>query len=1212
MDSLGIWGYSWQLSTGLTVAAGCGFILTLYHRATQRFGSSSATGIVPDTQRDYSIPFDDKVQRFRILLETCIVLLIASGDVYTVFHKAFSQESVALDDILTVLFVWLSWFYAFGLALIYRWYKSPNEYVWKITIYLFGFYCVALCEAIYSGLRYVDFANMSLSSGIPMALTALLNLDLVYTTATVQRGPPFLCDGKSVIGVNVASIFSRLSFTWITPLVNAINLDSHTWLPNLPATFRASNLLIILDNYRSKSLLVRLFMADRTGVIIQVILALTTASLFYGPAFFVNLFLRFMQSIEDDPASAPLDRGLLLVCGLGVAMVVVELFLNQLLYYVSSYQARVKALLDIEIYRKTLRRLDTAKKEEDKDKASAGTVMNLISTDANLISDFISSWFFLAATPIEITAGVYLLYQLLGKSCLLGFFVMLAALPVNHFVFKIYTNTQTKLMTARDKRVALMNEALQGIRQIKFFAWESRWQQRIMEARKTELRLSFWSFTKLEEKTLTPAIAFTTIAIFSELQFVLMGLPETLVKLVQALTSIRRIETYLQDEEEVDLSSPAHPDYKGTIDLNIDIAFRDAVVTWPKSSSSSGEETPTGFALENLNVVFPSNAMSLICGATGSGKTLMVLGLLGEAVVVKGDVSFPKRMVTETAAIIPPEHWIQNGTTAYVAQTAWLQNASIRDNILFGLPYSEERYKETLFACALNKDLSIFEDGDMTEIGERGVTLSGGQKARVALARAVYSRAQTVLMDDVLSAVDAHTAKHLYQHCLTGNLMKNRTRILVTHHVNLCIPGADLLVHIHQGRVVAAGSPTELRQSGKLASILLESEEETENERKEMEPIDETTATNDKAPKVLVEEEERETGSVKSKYYLTYLKMVGGVPYWVLIALVVLVSRGLDIFVTWWLKEWTRASVDPNDRELVNFYLGIYVFATSMNIAIGQLRFVGIFIGGLRASKNLYGELMERVFRAPFRWFHVTPLGRTLNRFSKDFESIDSSIPPNMMQFTMQTLLLLASIVTVGFVLPIFALPMLIVTFINYLVGRKFAGASRELKRTDSVTRSPIFTHFSEALAGISTIRAFGATSRFMKDLLRSVDTNTKPYYYVSILNLWVGIRFSLMGACVCFVTSIIILLNLDSIDASTAGFCLSFILVYTHQMFGNIQQYTKLEMSFNAVERVVEYMNIDQEAPAITNLRPPTGWPSEGRIEVKDLEVRYAPDLPA
>ena len=436
--------------------------------------------------------------------------------------------------------------------------------------------------------------------------------------------------------------------------------------------------------------------------------------------------------------------------------------------------------------------------------------------------------------------------------------------------------------------------------------------------------VSFYSFTKWEGKELNAPIAFTVISVFAELRYALNVIPEAFIDGIQTFSSLKRIQNFL-DEDEIESAAPQ--DARNPID----VGFDKATIGW-KTPSEDVEvaEGESSFILKDVEAHFPNHELSLISGATGSGKTLLLLGLLGEAVLIDGKVSCPRVPLAETiysefdpiSDEINLNDWILDRSLAYVSQSPWLQNASIRNNILFGLPYIESRYKETLSACALDKDLHIFEDGDRTEIGEKGITLSGGQKARVALARAVYSRAGIVLMDDVLSAVDAHTAKHLYEHCLTGPLMKNRTRILVTHHIKLCLKGCSLLVHIDGGRAALVGSPHELRQAGKLNKIIeenddVEEEEAMADEQKVIDTtLDATTVKKgeEKAARVLIEEEGRATGSVKWRLYVIYFRMAGSVGFWVVMTAIVIAARSLELGESYWVKVWAQ-SYDNSSNE---------------------------------------------------------------------------------------------------------------------------------------------------------------------------------------------------------------------------------------------------------------------------------------------------------
>ncbi|CAO3650117.1 unnamed protein product [Cunninghamella blakesleeana] len=1175
-------------------------------------------------------------------------------------------------------------------------------------------------------------------NALPTVLRLLFTGDLVFTTITASRGPPFVDSEKRTVNLfNVASIWSIMTFSWATPLIRLAHKKKGLTdddLPALASHYRSYYLFSLINELKHSKLLYRIYRINRFSIFIQVILAIIAPILSYAPSYFINRILNLIQGVstgkKDDNF---IEVGILIIIGLGVSSLASITVMNQLYFLCyANNLVRIRSMLNIEIYRKSLHRIysisnfennnikdeddqkdvDKNKKEKEDSSIGNGAVVNLIGTDAARIAYFFSFWYFLITIPIELIIGIYFLYSLLDVSCFFGILVIVITLPLNHFNAKKYTKTQDQLMKIRDKRVNFMNEFLQGIRQIKFFAWENKWKERIMNARKIESKhlknlylnqlvlhllwqgaptlvivISFCTFTKLQGKELTAPIAFTAITVFNQLKITLSMLPEDCVQLCQALVSIRRIEKYLHEKE---IEPSSHTNVNNTIVIgfkNATIAYKlhktttnpsslplsslfdSTAKTLITSNINEEENNSDGFVLKDLNLEFPNDDLSIICGKTGSGKSLMMLSLLGEAFVLEGQVSCPRSSIADSVSedyklieeYIAEENWILNHAVAYVAQTAWLQNASIRDNILFGLPYNEKRYKDTLYVCSLIKDLSIFEDGDQTEIGEKGITLSGGQKARVSLARAVYSRAKIIFMDDVLSAVDAHTAQHIYENCLMGPLMKHRTRILITHHVKLCISGASYLVHIQDGYAHIAGSIDDLKNNGKLDTILEEddteqrmddsnSEKTDKGEEEEIIEFDKKKdisnkinynykGNNDdnddndgaykdgiderKSPKVLVEKEKRETGSVKLKFYYIYFKMIGNPLYWIFTIIIIIGSRGIDVTESWWIKQWaqsydtkiinhTSSMMNVSSKESkLDYYLGIYVVISICNILFSAT-FVGmIYFGTLQGSLKLYAELLQSILRAPLRFFDTTPIGRILNRFSSDFETIDSTLPNDLIQVIIQSTVVISSIIAVSVVLPLYLLPTFFIVIINAFVAITYSSSSRELKRLDSISHSPLFTHLTETVTGISTIRAFGVTRQFLQEMMTRIDINSRPLFFVFTSNRWIAARYGYSGAFVNVVTCIIILLNINHIDASQAGFCLSYVLMQSNQMFLVIRTYTKLEMSFNAIERVVEYMEIDQEADDITEYRPPPQWPIHGAIQVSNLQIRYADHLP-
>lgn len=521
-------------------------------------------------------------------------------------------------------------------------------------------------------------------------------------------------------------------------------------------------------------------------------------------------------------------------------------------------------------------------------------------------------------------------------------------------------------MGCTDKRLKLMNELLNSIRIVKFFAWEKEFRHRITTARDVELKAIrsrlynymwmgniyflipvlimvtvFYVYTKTFE--LTASTAFTALALFNTFKAIFDELPAITSFVLQGNVSLRRIGEFLAEEEITEASTTLHP--------TVNIGFVDnASFSW----ETPGDQQPVNPTLQNLNLSFPLNKLSLICGATGSGKTALLSSLLNETHCLSGAAILPRKPRS-------PGHIVGGAASgiAYVAQTAWLQNMSIRDNILFGLPYDAERYNKVLYMTALTRDLDILEYGDSTEVGEKvngcwlkktevGLTtftlcsVTGNQSkwwtktkvrrrinvnwiniqrtelvplCRVAIARAVYSQADIVILDDCLSAVDAHTAKHLYEHCLTGEYMKHRTVILVTHHVGLCIRAASYVVAMKDGQVESSGAPVEVINSGALGEDfnLLE-DIETGNEAESEEgpiPIVQATLTNTANQKdghgKLTKDEERAEGGVKLSVYKAYIMASGGYIFWVLILSLFCLAQGSVVGQDYWIRVWSAA-----------------------------------------------------------------------------------------------------------------------------------------------------------------------------------------------------------------------------------------------------------------------------------------------------------------
>lgn len=1113
-------------------------------------------------------------------------------------------------------------------------------------------------------------------------------------------------DEENVCGLVGASIWGTLLFSYTTKVVMlgnvAESLDIGD-LPIVPGNMRATtNFAKMKSAMREIKLRIRNWsppvgsgwnLAWRLLVVNALpftglfLLAAVSALLFYTPAVFLQKLVKYL---EQDGAREDMSWGWVWVMGLFLSNVITFLITGQLWSLsTTTIQVRLRIQMNSILFAKTLVRKDVAssapsaqqqedgakpkasdegddRKDDEDDLSTKAQIMTLMTTDVDRVSEFAWHLFSLVDSPIEIAIGTFFLYHLLGVSCFFGLAVACLFLPLNHLAGKIVVGAQENLMKARDERVALMNEILGGIRMLKFMAWERNFEARVLKVREKELKfqklnytietlwnaiwngspilvtlVSFWHYAVVRKMPLTPSVAFTSIMVFTEMKFALNALPETFINMLQSLVSLRRIEKYLNGGEVKAIPSLDRQDKI--------IALQSCTLTWPQdrsmsSAASSVASTPRQkFVLTDLTLNFPEGELSLVCGKLGSGKTLLLLSLLGEADVLAGQLLCPRSpsnlLASYAESVITKDKWIVQGSTAYVPQAAWLRNASIRDNILFNLPYDEERYRKTLEVCALLSDLDILEDGDESEIGERGVNLSGGQKARVSLARAVYSRASILLLDDVLSAVDAHTAFHLYNECLKGELMQGRTVVLVSHHVQLCAPGAKYIIALDNGRLQFEGS-SEAFLASSIMKTLLQSTDNTpktdEEEKEELikaeekvlampekngETSSETSSTviaptpaevkkERKAPRKLVEEEKRAIGRISRDIWETYIWACGGGWYWTIFMSILIAASLSPVIENGWLRYWSARPADEGANNPV-YYITVYAIINGVGLVVSTVRWFVLYKGSIHASTVLYKRLLETILFANIRFHDTVSRGRLLNRFGKDFEGIDSSLSDNFGRSIIYGLSATTTLVTVSVIGgPPFVVAAVILGLIYWNVAKVYGQTSRDMRRLDSVTRSPLYSIYGETISGVTIIRAFGASSKFLRDMLRCVDTNSNPYYWMWGVNRWLSVRFNLVSSGIVGATGLVCLVT-PGISASFAGFALAFASTITGDLLFMVRRFVGLEQSMVALERVKEYSELKREPPEFIEPRPPASWPSRGAIKCEDLVIRYAPDLP-
>ncbi|KDO75335.1 hypothetical protein CISIN_1g0003511mg, partial [Citrus sinensis] len=799
--------------------------------------------------------------------------------------------------------------------------------------------------------------------------------------------------------------------------------------------------------------------------------------------------------------------------------------------------------------------------------------------------------------------------------------------PVQTFIISRMQKLTKEGLQRTDKRIGLMNEILAAMDAVKCYAWENSFQSKVQNVRNDELSwfrkaqflaacnsfilnsipvlvtvVSFGMFTLLGGD-LTPARAFTSLSLFAVLRFPLFMLPNMITQVVNANVSLKRMEEFLLAEEKILLPNP--PLTSGLPAISI----RNGYFSW-----DSKAERPT---LLNINLDIPVGSLVAIVGGTGEGKTSLISAMLGE---------LPP--VSDASAVI-------RGTVAYVPQVSWIFNATVRDNILFGSAFEPARYEKAIDVTSLQHDLDLLPGGDVTEIGERGVNISGGQKQRVSMARAVYSNSDVFIFDDPLSALDAHVGRQVFDRCIRGEL-SGKTRVLVTNQLHF-LSQVDRIILVHEGMVKEEGTFEDLSNNGELFQKLMENAgkmEEYVEEKEDGETVDNKTSkpaangVDNDLPKeasdtrktkegksVLIKQEERETGVVSFKVLSRYKDALGGLWVVLILLLCYFLTETLRVSSSTWLSYWTDQSSLKTHGPL--FYNTIYSLLSFGQVLVTLANSYWLIISSLYAAKRLHDAMLHSILRAPMVFFHTNPLGRIINRFAKDLGDIDRNVAVFVNMFMGQVSQLLSTFVLIGIVstMSLWAImPLLLLFYAAYLY---YQSTAREVKRLDSITRSPVYAQFGEALNGLSTIRAYKAYDRMADINGKSMDKNIR-YTLVNMgANRWLAIRLEIVGGLMIWLTATFAVVQNGSAEnqeafASTMGLLLSYALNITSLLTAVLRLASLAENSLNAVERVGNYIELPSEAPlVIESNRPPPGWPSSGSIKFEDVVLRYRPELP-
>ena len=865
-----------------------------------------------------------------------------------------------------------------------------------------------------------------------------------------------------------------------------------------------------------------------------------------------------------------------------------------------------KPVLDEKAVKKAAKKAKKGKKGEEPQVAGVsgdgtgwgnGRVVNLMSVDTYRIDQASAMFHIIWTAPIGLVITLVLLIINIGVSALAGFALVILGMPALTIAVKSLLVRRKAINKITDQRVSLTQEILQAVRFVKYFGWEMAFLDRLGAIRKKEIHaiqvllairnaimavsmslpifasmLAFITYS-LTDNALNPANIFSSLALFNALRMPLNLLPMVIGQVVDAWSSIKRIQEYLLTEEIED---------EGVWDMEAPhaIELNDASFTWERTvtqdpetaaaatgkiaptksemkeekkaaakeeksglGSSSGDTTPDTasestkepFKLTDMNLKFGRNELVAVIGSVGSGKSSLLAAMAGDMRKTSGEIVF-------------------GAERAFCPQYAWIQNATVRENILFGKEMNRDWYNTVIDACALRPDLEMLPSGDATEIGERGITVSGGQKQRINIARAIYFDADVILMDDPLSAVDAHVGRHIFDNAICG-LMKDKCRILATHQLwvlNRC----DRIIYLEDGHVQAVDTFDNLMKNNVAFQNLMESTaiEKKEEANDDEDEVQEEKKVHKKRKKggALMQAEERAVKSVPWSVYKSYIQASGSLWNILLVLSFLIASQGANITTSLWLSWWTS--------DKWGFPTGVYMGGyAALGASQALLMFcfsLSLTILGTTASRVMLGAAITRALRAPMSFFDTTPLGRITNRFSRDVDTMDNNLTDAIRMYMLTLGMIISILILTIAYFPYFAIALVPLVILFVLAASYYRATAREMKRYEAVYRSTVFAKFSEGLSGTASIRAYGLQDRFIAKLRESIDEMNSAYYLTFSNQRWLSIRVDSVGIAVVFVSGLLVVFDRFNVNPSIGGLVLSYVLVLVQMLQFTVSPY--------------------------------------------------------
>ncbi|KAK6464913.1 P-loop containing nucleoside triphosphate hydrolase protein [Scheffersomyces coipomensis] len=1107
-----------------------------------------------------------------------------------------------------------------------------------------------------------------------------------------------------------ANIINRAFFYWVTPIMNVgynrtlqpndlyyltddLKIEYHTELykENLAAEINYSQIKHIQKKCRERgetvsttsvskeddlkdfklsafNLLMALALTFKKSIFYGFLFAIVSVTTMAAQPFLTKNLITFVEDKLLRP-SVNLGQGIGYAIGVSIMALMTGTSIAYYQYYIQMCGALLRSVLISLMLQKSF-----VLAPKGRHKFPTSKITSLMSTDLSRIERAFIYFPLFASLPIPIVLSIALLVVNVGVAGVIGVVVFILFLGAISLSTKQLYKYRTLVSGLTDERIRIIREIINNLKIIKFYSWEIPYLSNIIKARSKEVAvilkiqslrnvidavssgltgitamITFLVLYGLEGSTRNAASMFSSITSFDVLSFVIYFIPLGLSTTADSWNGLKRIAEYLSAEEIEPTES-----YVVSNDVNKSTAIdiMNASFSWDKfedddedmavkEESENAEKPEANFpGLLEINLSVKKGEFIVITGSIGSGKTSLLSAIANIMKIDEGKVEI-------------------NGTLINCA-APWIHNATIKDNILFGSNFEKEKYDNVVYACALQTDIDILEAGDLTEVGEKGITLSGGQKARINLARAVYADEDIILLDDVLSAVDARVGKHVVNHCMLG-LLKDKTRLLATHQLSL-IGSADRIIYLNGDGSIDVGTMEELGDTNSGFKRLMthsssdkEEVEETvpskpvfeeadiadelipkftketfqesssnvtrrrkvktdEAEEDSEEVFRDVTVGKDASKGKITQKEERAVNRIKNEVYYNFIKYGSGKlsPY-VTIPLMILLltlSTFSSIFSNTWLSFWISKKFDDRSNS---FYIGFYVLFNILNVVFLTTLFVILANITTNSSKNLILMAIKRVLHSPMSYLDVTPMGRIINRFTKDTDTLDNEIVENMKLLLVTTGGVVGILILLIIYLPWFAIAMPLIGGLFVAIASYYQASCREIKRLEAIQRSFVYDNFNETLTGMGTIKAYKAENFFLERSNQYMNTMNEASFLVFATQRWLAVHLEILADFVILITALLCVARVFSISSATAGLLISYSLQIGSALAQVLRNFVQFENDMNSTERVCHYaLKLDQEAPyTIQETKPSSSWPQTGAIKFDNVSMNYRPGLP-